>query len=143
MALTGGGTSAPCGDCGTVGETFGWSFTVINAITVDGLGVWDPGSNGMGPSTPAGLWTRDGALLESATVANASTALASASNQGAWLMETIASVTLLPGRYLLGSVFYINESLAQIGSSFTNTPDISVGGGVRQGAGNTGFAAPP
>ena len=142
LDLTGGGTAMACGTCGAGGETFGWSFTVINAITIDGLGVWDARSDGIGPSTQAGVWTSAGTLLASATVSNASTVVASASNQGSWLMETIASVTLLPGNYLLGAVFYTNESLAQIGSSFTNISDITVGGGVRQGASNTGFAAP-
>lgn len=142
LDLTGGGTPNSCNTCGTVGETFGWSFTVINAITIDGLGVWDARSDGIGQSTQAGVWTSAGTLLASATVSNASTVVASASNQGSWLMETIASVTLLPGNYLLGALFYTSESLAQIGSSFTNIADISFGGGVRQGASNTGFAAP-
>lgn len=142
MDLTGGGSPTACGSCGAVGETFGWSFTVINAITIDGLGVWDAGSNGIGPATKAGVWTSAGILLASAAVSNASTVVASASNQGSWLMETIASITLLPGNYLLGAVFYTNDALAQIGSSFTNVSDITVGGGVRQGANNTGFAAP-
>ena len=39
MDLTGGGTPTACGSCGAAGETFGGSFTVINAITIDGLGV--------------------------------------------------------------------------------------------------------
>lgn len=142
MDLTGGGTPTACGTCGAVGETFGWSFTVINAITIDGLGVWDAGSNGIGPATKAGVWTSAGTLLASATVSNASTVVASASNQGSWLMETIASITLLPGNYLLGAVFYTSEALAQIGSSFTNIPDITVGGGIRNGTSNTGFTAP-
>lgn len=142
MDLTGGGTSNACGSCGAVGQTYGWSFTVINAITINGLGVWDAGSNGIGPATQAGVWTSAGILLASAAVSNASTVVASASNQGSWLMETIASITLLPGNYLLGAVFYTNDALAQIGSSFTNVSDITVGGGIRQGAANTGFAAP-
>ena len=142
MDLTGGGTPTACGTCGAVGETFGWSFTVINAITIDGLGVWDAGSNGIGPATRAGVWTSAGMLLASAAVSNASTVVASASNQGSWLIDTIAAITLLPGNYLLGAVFYTSESLAQVSSSFTNISDITVGGGVRNGAANTGFTAP-
>ena len=142
MDLTGGGTPQPCGVCGAIGETFGWSFTVINTITIDGLGVWDVGSNGIGSATQAGVWTSAGALLVSAPVSNASAVVASASSQGSWLMETIASVTLLPGNYLIGAVFYTNTPTAQIGSSFTNVSDITVGGGVRQGSFDSGFAAP-
>ena len=142
MDLTGGGTPTACGTCGAVGETFGWSFTVLNAITIDGLGVWDAGSNGIGQATRAGVWTSVGMLLASAAVSNASTVVASASNQGSWLIETIAAITLLPGNYLLGAVFYTSESLAQRDSAFTNIADITVGGGVRNGAANTGFTAP-
>ena len=142
MDLTGGGTPSPCAGCGSVGTTVGWSFTVINAITIDGLGVWDAGSNGIGPATQAGVWTSAGSLLASAAVSNASTVVASASSEGSWLMATIASVTLLPGNYLLGAVFYDGAPEAQIGSTFTSISDISYGVGVNSGNVNTGLDAP-
>ena len=142
MDLTGGGSATPCGACGAIGETVGWSFRVTNAITIDGLGVWDAGSDGIGPATQAGLWTSAGTLLASAPVSNASTVVASASNQGSWLMETISLLTLLPGDYLIGAVFYDSTPTAQLGSSFTNVSDITVGGGVRVGSANSGLAAP-
>ena len=142
LDLTGGGTAEPCRTCGGSGETFGWSFTVNNTITINGMGIWDNGSNGIGPSTQVGIWTSSGSLLGSTTVSNTSSVVASASNQGSWLMETIAALTLSPGDYLLGAVFFGNTPLAQIGSTFTNIADITVGGGVRHGNSNGGLAAP-
>ena len=142
LDLTGGGSAQPCGTCGASGETFGWSFRVNNTITIDGLGVWDNSSNGIGPSTQVGIWTSSGSLLGSTTVSNTSSVVASASNQGSWLMESISALTLTPGDYLLGALFFTNSPLSQIGSTFTNIADITVGGGVRQGNSNTGFAAP-
>lgn len=142
MDLTGGGVPIFCGGCGPVGSTYGWSFTVLNAFTINGLGVWDAGSDGIGPATQAGVWTSAGSLLASAAVSNASTVVASASSEGSWLMATIASVTLLPGNYLLGAVFYDNTPEAQISSTFTNISDISFGGGVQSGNPDDGLAAP-
>jgi len=142
LDLTGGGISTACGGCGANGTTFGWSFRVINAITIDGLGVWDAGSDGIGPATQAGLWNSAGSLLVSAPVSNASTVVASASNDGSWLMETITALTLQPGDYLIGAVFYESTPTAQLYSSFKNVSDITVGGGVSSENLNSGLAAP-
>ncbi|MBZ2207176.1 PEP-CTERM sorting domain-containing protein [Massilia soli] len=141
MDLTGGGTATPCGGCGSNGSTYGWSFTVTNAIRIDGLGLWDAGSDGIGAATRAGLWTSTGTLLASAPISDASQMVASASDQGSWLMEDISELTLLPGDYLIGALFYELTPLAQIGSSFTNVSDIIVRGGV-VGSFNNGLAAP-
>lgn len=142
MDLTGGGTATPCGNCGSNGSTYGWSFTVTNAIRIDGLGIWDAGSDGIGAATRAGLWTSTGTLLASAPISNASQMVASASDKGSWLMENITELTLLPGDYLIGAVFYDLTALAQVGSSFTSVSDIIVRGGVTDAAQNNGLAAP-
>ena len=63
LDLTPGGTATPCGTC-SGGRTFGWAFSVRNAIEIDGLGMWDAGSNGLGqPSVQVGLWSAAGVLL--------------------------------------------------------------------------------
>src|SRR5262245_43730350 len=46
LDLNTGATAASCGGGGSNGTTFGWAFTVLNVITVDGLGVWDARSDG-------------------------------------------------------------------------------------------------
>lgn len=140
--LTAGGAPTACGSCGANGATVGWSFTVNSPITIDGLGVWDAGSNGLGVnSVPVGLFTSTGTLLASATITDLSNSVASASPEGSWLFEYFAPLTLQTGNYLLGSVFWDAAPLAQIGSSYTTLPEITLLGGA-QGATNAGFTAP-
>lgn len=142
LDLNTGGTAFPCGTCGPLGDTFGWSFRVINPITINQLGVWDAGANGLGlPSSRVGLWTAAGALLASATVTDASEQVASASADGEWLFEGIASLTLVPGSYVIGSVNIAAAPLAQTNAPFTTTADIALTGGV-QGPNNAGLAFP-
>jgi hypothetical protein len=127
LDLQTGGGAFPCGSCGTTsGATGGWTFTVISPITIDGLGVWDAGASGLGVNAPTGLWTSTGTLLASATVTDTSTHVQSASADGDWLFEDIASLVLSPGNYVIGSVFYSQAPLAQIGAQFGNVKQIAV-----------------
>lgn len=142
MDLTGGGAPTACGTCGVNGTTFGWSFTVNSPITINGLGFWDSGSNGLGVSSvPVGLYTSTGTLLASATITDLSNSVASASSEGSWLFEYFAPVNLQTGDYLLGGVFGASLPLAQVGSSFTTLPEITLLGGV-QGTLGAGLMAP-
>lgn len=141
LDLTPGGGVAPCGGCGT-GTTYGWSFSVRNAIQIDGLGIWDAGSNGLGqPSVQIGLWSSAGTLLASSTVTDASTQVASANLAGEWLFESIAALTLGPGDYRIGALFLSSTPLAQTNSPFTSIADVTLTGGVR--AGSTGTLQDP
>lgn len=135
LDLNTGGTPSSCGSCGnTNGDTFGWGFRVINPVTIDGLGVWDAGADGLGvQGAPTGLWTAAGGLLASATVTDGSTQVASASADGEWLFEDIALLTLQPGSYVIGTAFLTSVPLAQVNAPFTNIADISVTGGVWDG----------
>lgn len=120
-----GGSADPCGTCGIIlGETFGWAFEVTSAIQVDGIGVWDAGADGIGVSSGAGLWTGDGTLLASATITDGSTPVAS-NGEGHWLFEDIDLQTLLPGTYVVGSVFIGDVPLAQFDTEFTTIPEIT------------------
>lgn len=132
LDLNTGGSPLNCGSCGnTNGDTFGWGFRVINPITIDGLGVWDSGADGLGvQGAPTGLWTATGTLLASATITDGSTQVTSASADGEWLFEDIALLTLQPGSYVIGTAFLGSAPLAQIGAPFTNIADIAVSGGV-------------
>jgi hypothetical protein len=115
----------PCFICGNSnGATLGWAFTLTSSITVDGLGVWDSGSNGLGRSIQAGLWTGTGTLLASTTVTDGSTPVASASASGRWLFNNIPALKLDPGNYLIGSIFFNSVPTANIGS-FTTIPEIT------------------
>lgn len=140
LDLTPGGSPTTCGGC-SGGRTFGWSFSVRNAIQIDGLGMWDAGADGLGQSSvQIGLWSSTGALLASTTVTDASTQVASANLAGEWLFESIATLTLGLGDYRIGAVFLPTTPLAQINSPFTTISDVVLTGGA-QNAG-TGLADP-
>lgn len=142
LDLNTGGSALPCGSgCGANGTTFGWAFTVLNTITVDGLGVWDARSDGLGTSSLAGVWTNTGTLLASATVSDGSAPVASASSDGRWLFETITALTLTPGDYVIGHVFFDTLPLAQVLAPFVTIPDIT-GIAGRLGSFNGGLTAP-
>lgn len=142
LDLNTGGTPAPCGNCGnTTGATFGWTFTVSTSFTIDGLGVWDAGADGIGTSSQVGLWS-GGTLLASATVSDASTPVASASADGEWLFETIAPVTLTPGTYNIGAIFFAAIPLAQTGAPFVTISEIGGVSGVNGPFPDGGFQDP-
>ena len=132
LDLNTGGSAIPCGGCGdTNGDTYGWAFRVSDPITIDGLGVWDAGGDGLGVAgAPLGLWTSAGVLLASATATDGSTPVASASADGLWLFEDVALLTLAPGSYVIGSVFFSQVPTAQVDAPFTNIAEIAVVGGV-------------
>ncbi len=87
--------------------TVGWKFTVTSTITIEGLGIFDVGGNGLAESHQIGLWTSSGGSpLVSATIDNAnSTPVASMSNLGNWLSTPIASRQLTPGDYVVGAFY--------------------------------------
>jgi hypothetical protein len=138
-----GGSQVPCGvNCGTVsGRTFGYSFTLSAPVTIDGLGMWDSASDGIGVSAGVGLWTDTGTLLASVTVTDASDPVASASAAGRWLFEDIAPQVLAAGTYRIGSVFFDPAPIANIGA-FTAIAEMTLGTPARSGTSNTGLAVP-
>src|SRR5262245_6479015 len=86
-------------------HNIGWQFTVVAPITVDSLGIFDVGSDGLAERHQVGLWDSGGALLASAVVSSASTLVASASNAGDWRFESIAATVLPPGTYVAGAFY--------------------------------------
>jgi hypothetical protein len=141
LDLTTAGSPAVCGGCGTNGTTFGWSFLVNSPITVSGIGAWDAGSNPLGATTQAGLYTLSGTLLASATITDSSTPVASASTNGRWLFENVSPVTLGVGEYVLGMVFFDSAPQAQVGGPYVTIPEITLVGGMT-GTPNAGLSAP-
>jgi hypothetical protein len=105
----------------------GYSFDVTSSFAVDGLGVWDSGSNGINTTVQAGLWTSTGTLLASVSISDSSTPVASASNAGQWLFADIPSLTLTPGSYVIGSIFFTLAPVVNFGSvnSFSTIPEIT------------------
>jgi len=122
---TGGDTIACDGDCGSVsGLTFGWTFEVNSTIQVGGIGAWDSNAAAFGADVGAGLWTFAGTLLASTTISADSPTEASNGN-GVWRVESIAALTLTPGRYVLGQVFFDESPLSQVDTLFTTIPEVT------------------
>lgn len=84
----------------------GWAFRTTVPLSIDGLGFWDEGGNGLGDSHQIRLWNGNGSsLLASTTITNASTPVPSASPDGRWLFNNIAPIILPIGDYVLGASF--------------------------------------
>lgn len=107
--VPGHGTHKVCSGSLTPGCTGGWGFTVNATIDVVGLGVWDEGADGLVESHMVGLWTGGGALLTSALVTNAASAVAS-TGPGQWRFTSIAPLMLTPGTYVIGAAYSANDS---------------------------------
>ncbi len=95
----------------------GWQFTVNAPILVDGLGVFDVGSNG---------------LTESHQL--------SASNTGDWLFNSIAPVLLLPGTYVTGAFYATRADQVMANATITTVPEVSFA--ASRASNDAGFAEP-
>jgi hypothetical protein len=139
LDLTTGGSATACNACGTNGTVFGWSFSLSGPVTINGLGLWDDRADGFaGKSYQTGLWRADGTLLASVSIGDSSTAVASASVNGNWKFEDIADLVLGSGRYVIGSLFFDTDPLAQVSAPFTTIAQVSNVAGAT-GATNAGF----
>ena len=92
-------------------SNYGWAFSVTVPFTIDGLGLWDAGSNGLIENHEVGLWRTFGnvgapELIASKDVSNnGSVPVASASASGRWLFRPISPLTLEPGSYVIGALY--------------------------------------
>jgi hypothetical protein len=108
--------------------TAGWSFIVNSTVTVESLGYWDQGSNGLARSHMVHLWTSGGTLLSSAVIDNAATAVTSALSAGRWLMETVEPITLEPGTFVIGADADVwDDPVRFFGQTITTIPQITYG----------------
>ncbi len=108
MDFTTAGNAFPGFDSGS-GGTGGWAFTVLSKITVEGLGIWDEGANGLNSGHDVGLWKSDGTLLLSTIVDNTSTPVASTFSRGQWLFDSVTPLELEPGDYVVGAYYANND----------------------------------
>lgn len=92
-------------------SNYGWAFTVTAPITVDGLGLWDAGSDGLIEKHEVGLWSENfeapgPVLIASEDVSNNDSApVPSMFSGGQWVFSTIAPLTLQPGSYIIGATY--------------------------------------
>lgn len=99
-------------DSGCVGGcTLGYTINVSTSLTVDGLGVYDAGSDGLINTHEVGLWTAAGTLLASGSVGPGATGGdASASGDGSFRYADIASLTLGAGTYVIGALYETGDT---------------------------------
>jgi hypothetical protein len=80
-------------------QSVGWQFNVLNSLTVNALGWFDEGANGLGHSHTVGIWNPSGALLTSILVPQGTVA----SLNGAYRMVPIADLILtVANGYIIG-----------------------------------------
>ena len=123
----------------TNGDTFGWSFRVKNAISIDGLGVYDLSSNGLTKPMTVGLWEMaTHTLLASAVIDSGSTRVPTLNTNTAdsWLIADIAKLDLQIGEYAIGEVLSgqgepVRSTLPSAANAqYSTISDIEVTGGV-------------
>ena len=122
-----GGDTDSCGPggCGNInGETFGWAFDVTSPILIGAIAAWDSDEQAFGPDLEAGLWTDAGTLLASVTI-SAGSPTEDSNGDGVWRGESIAPLTLTPGRYVVGLTFFDETPLAQFDTLFTTIPEVT------------------
>ena len=103
-------------------HNIGWSFQVNSSVTVNSLGVFDVGADGLSERHQVGIWDSSNNLLAQTTVFSGATAVASASSLGQWLFQDIAALTLGPGTYVIGA-FYSTSADTVIGNATGLTLD--------------------
>jgi hypothetical protein len=101
LDFTGGSSYFASQDSGSP-YTIGWSFTTSETLSVSGLGFWDDQDHTLGFSHDVGLWDSSQNLLASTTITSTSMPVAS-TGPGQWLFNTIGTITLTPGTYLIGA----------------------------------------
>ncbi len=83
---------------GSQSSTYGFEFTPVQNITVDALGFFDAGRDGLSRPHRVGIWTAGGALLASTAVSTANSVLAGAVfNGGQFRFTGISALDLLSG----------------------------------------------
>jgi PEP-CTERM motif len=136
-----GGPSAICSPCGSTGSVFGYKFELTTSYAIDGLGVWDQNPDGLSAPSMTGLWSSTGTLLASVLVGNTDDVEVSASTDGRWLVGDISTLTLGPGQYLIGSLFFGDTSLARFNATPVTVAGLTILSGATNAL-NSGFSVP-
>ena len=103
----------------------GLEFTVNSPISVNALGIYDSGLDGITGPLTADLMTTGGTLLASQTFTNAS----GTQVNGGYLFQSITPVTLSAGNYYLMGYGWTGTDLEH-NSNVSGNPDTFNGGGL-------------
>ncbi len=80
--------------------TLGYAFTLSEAFTASGLGIFDAGGDGLASVHEIGLWDSGGTLLASTSITGSSGSLIDG-----FRYNSISSLSLAAGTYTIGSTF--------------------------------------
>jgi hypothetical protein len=120
LDFTGGFIESP-----VLNQTLGWSFTLSTTSSIDALGLFDDGSDGLAANHIVAIWQASGgAPLAQTTVTNASTPVASTSGNGRWLFQALGvPLVLAPGSYVIGADFTTGDPVR----TSTSAPTLASG----------------
>jgi hypothetical protein len=104
-------------------QSVGWQFNVLNPLTVNALGWFDEGADGLGHSHTVGIWNPAGALLTSILVPAGTVA----SLNGVYRMVSIADLILpVANGYIIGGENF-DTSGDRLAADVTQTVDSRLG----------------
>lgn len=131
---------------GATNRVLGWSFTANESISIDSLGVWDQGTNGLVASHEVGIWDGSGStLLGSVTVQSGtgSAVMGPAIGGGSFRFESLGTaIQLSAGQdYLIGAHFNQNDMWVAQATGVTTQSQISYLQ-LQQSSFDSGFVAP-
>lgn len=109
--------------------TIGWQFNVLSPTSVDGLGWFDQGLDGLQQEHEVGIWNSAGSLLASAIVQAGTTDPL----DGLFRTVAITPLILSPGSYTVGGMYYAKGDQADYGVVPTTKSNIVFVGGVYSG----------
>ncbi len=105
---------------------YGWAFNVESAITIDQLGLYDSGQDGLAESHEIGIWDAAGTLLTSTAIPSGTSAVLDGVNR----MIAIPELTLEIGSgYVIGVNNLDVDMMIVAASSVSTDPSISYVGG--------------
>jgi hypothetical protein len=89
--------------------TLGYTFSLTGDVTVDGIGLFDYGSDGLSSAHEVALWDTGMTLIISPVILNPGSATSrsepSVSGLGSYIYEDVAPFVLGPGDYVLGASY--------------------------------------
>ena len=102
----------------------GWSFQVLNPITVTALAVYENNGAGIAEEHDVGIWNSAGTLVEGTFVEPGDPNVFDQLGQQEWVTFANSPTTLYPGTYTIGAV-WLDGTDALI---FPGTPGLNVNG---------------
>jgi hypothetical protein len=109
------------------GDTYGFQFIPVVNISVDSLGFYDLGSDGLSADHPVGIWDATGTLLSSTIVTTGNSSLSGpVINGGQFRFTPIPAIQLSAGTtYVFGAqVGSLNDIWYSSGTNISNSPSL-------------------